>query len=115
MSNYKNLIVWKKSIELTVKIYEILKNYPKEELFWLVSQMKRSVISIPSNIAEWYWRNWKQEYKQFLWIAKGSSFELETQLLISKELWFINDEKFNELNNLNSEIIKILTTIINKI
>ncbi|MDD3302223.1 MAG: four helix bundle protein, partial [Candidatus Gracilibacteria bacterium] len=68
-----------------------------------------------SNIAEGYGRNGKQEYKQFLGIAKGSSFELETQLLISKELGFINDEKFNELNNLNSEIIKILTTIINKI
>lgn len=77
--------------------------------------MKRAVISIPSNIAEWYWRNWKQEYKQFLWIAKGSCYELESQLIISKELWFINETDFNSLFNLNTEIIKILITIISKI
>ena len=115
MSNYQDLIVWKKSIELTVKIYNILNTYPKEEIYWLVSQMKRCVTSIPSNIAEWYWRNWKQEYKQFLWIAKWSSFELETQLIISKELLFINEKDFNNLYWINLEIIKMLTTIISKI
>jgi len=68
--NYKNLIVWQKSMELCLKIYKITEKFPKDELYWLTSQIRRASISIPSNIAEWYWRNWKQEYKQFLWMAK---------------------------------------------
>lgn len=101
MSNYKDLIVWKKSIDLTKVLYEVIWKFPNTELFWLSSQMKRAAISIPSNIAEWYWRNWILEYKQFLWISKWSSFELETQIILWKELWFINNNDFEKLYWLN--------------
>ena len=115
MNNYKELIVWRKSIELCENIYKITNKYPKDELYWLVSQMRRCSISIPSNIAEWHWRLNKKEYKQFLWISKWSCNELETQLIISEKLWFIDKNKLNILLDLNLEIIKILSTIINKI
>ena len=84
-TNYKNLIVWQKSIQLVKEIYIIVSKFPKEEKYWLVDQIKRCVVSIPSNIAEWHERNYNSEIIRFLYISKGSTAELETQLIISKE------------------------------
>ena len=82
VNNYKDLIVWQKSMSLAVKIYQIVKLLPKEELFVLSDQMRRAVVSIPSNISEGHQRNSSKEFKHFLSIAKGSLGELETQLLL---------------------------------
>lgn len=89
---HKDLDVWKKSIELVTVIYDITKQFPKEEMFGLVSQMRRAAISIPSNIAEGATRNSKKEFKQFLYIALASASELETQIIIAKNLNYIDKE-----------------------
>ncbi len=101
MNNYKDLLVWQKSIDYTLLVYSILKSFPKEEMYSLTSQIKRSLISIPSNIAEGAGRNSKKEFNQFLSIALASSFELETQLIIALKLSYIeNDECLKELNHI---------------
>jgi len=92
MNNFRELIVWQKSIDLVVKIYDITKNFPKEEKFNLISQMQRAATSIPSNISEGAGRNTNAWFKQFLTIAIGSAHELETQIIISKKLGYINEE-----------------------
>ncbi|MDM1074051.1 four helix bundle protein [Empedobacter brevis] len=108
MNNYKDLLVWQKSIDYTLLVYSILKSFPKEEIYSLTSQIKRSLISIPSNIAEGAGRNSKKEFNQFLSIALASSFELETQLIIALKLSYIeNDECLKELNHIQNMIAKL--------
>lgn len=87
MRTHKDLIVWQKSMELVEKVYKITNKLPKSELFGLISQMQRSAVAIPSNIAEGAKREHKTEYIQFLSIANGSASELETQLLLTKKLY----------------------------
>lgn len=99
MALHKNLTVWKKRIELVKLIYLNTKSYPKEELFGLVSQIRRSVVSIPSNIAEGYGRGSKKECEHFLYIALGSASELETQLIISNELEYLSEDNFQLLDS----------------
>jgi len=79
-SSYRGLLVWQKSLDLTAAIYKLVKKLPKEELYALSDQMRRAVISIPSNIAEGQDRNTKKEFIQFLHVSRGSKAELETQL-----------------------------------
>ena len=86
--SYRDLLVWQKGIQLSVLIYRLSKGFPREDLYGLTSQMRRSAVSIPSNIAEGAGRLNTQEYRQFLGIARGSSFELQTQLTIAKELGY---------------------------
>jgi len=112
MTTHKDLNVWKKSMNLVVLVYKVTGQFPKEELFGLVSQMRRAAVSIPSNIAEGHGRNSEKELTRFLYISLGSASELETQLLLSKELGFLNNESFNDLSNLNNEVIKMLTSLI---
>ena len=108
MNNYKDLLVWQKSTAYTIYVYSILKSFPKEEIYSLTSQIKRSLISIPSNIAEGAGRNSKKEFNQFLSIALASSFELETQLIIALKLNYIeNDECLKELNHIQNMIAKL--------
>ena len=97
MNRYKELLVWQKSIDLAVEVYQLTEKLPKEEKFGLISQINRSVISIPSNIAEGAGRNTSKEFNNFLGIAQGSSFELDTQLIISNRLNFITDEDYQKL------------------
>lgn len=111
-SMYKKLLVWQKSIELVKNIYQVTKKYPKEELYSLVDQIKRSAVSISSNIAEWSSRNWNKEFINFLHIAKWSATELETQIIISKELWFISDEDYKLISEKIIEILKMLSSLI---
>ena len=105
--SHKDLNVWKKSIDLVDIIYKVTKSFPKEEIYCLTNQIRRSVISIPSNIAEGAARNSKKEFIQFLYIALGSLSELETQIIIANRQGY--------LNNLNSllENIKVIQKLIN--
>jgi len=106
---HHQLHAWKRAIAFVKQIYQITGEFPAEEKFGLVSQMRRSAISIASNISEGAGRNNKKEFNQFLGIAQGSSSELETQLIISRELGFMNeklaDELINELDNISKMII----------
>lgn len=115
MNSFKELIVWKKSVNLCTEIYKVTKTYPKDELYGLVSQIRRSTVAIPSNIAEGYRRGHKAEYVQFLRIAYGSASELETQLLISFNVGYISQEIFNKLTFLLDEILKMLNKLISSI
>ena len=104
MHNFKELKVWKAGIELTKVIFQVTRLFPAEERYGLTSQIIRSAISIPSNIAEGCGRISNKDFKHFLTIALGSSFELETQIIIAKEFNYINEE---ELNDISSQIIEI--------
>jgi four helix bundle protein len=108
MHNFKELRVWQKSIDLTVEIYTALSDFPQEEKFGLISQMKRAAVSIPSNVAEGAGRNSNKEFKHFLSISLGSLFELETQLIISNRLNLINTELTQELNDKISELQRMI-------
>lgn len=95
ISSYKDLLVWQKAITLVKEIYLLTKTLPEEEKFGLISQMRRCAVSIPSNIAEGWRRNSTKSYVQFLTIARGSLLELETQIIICKELTYISNENYN--------------------
>lgn len=115
INSYKDLVVWQKAFELSKRIYLATTHFPKSETYGLTAQIRRCAVSIPSNIAEGSARGYRQEYIQFLKIAFASGAELETQLLLSKELKFMHLEKFNELNNLLTEIMKMLNKLISKL
>lgn len=115
LNSYKELIVWQKSFELSKRVYLITNQFPKSEIYGLVSQIRRAAVSIPSNIAEGYTRNHRQEYIQFLRIAFASGAELETQLLLAKELQFINTIEFTDLDGLLTEIMKMLNKLISSL
>lgn len=115
IGNHKNLKVWQKGIELVKNIYTETNSFPEDEKFGLTSQMKRCAVSIPSNIAEGCGRNSANELIRFLYIAVGSAAELETQIILSKELNFLKEIKAKELITLNNEIIRMLTSLIRSI
>ncbi len=108
LSSYKDLKVWQKSIDLVLELYKITNLFPKSEIYGLVSQMRRSAVSIPSNIAEGYSRKHRQEYAQFIRVVFASGAELETQIIISKELKFVSEKEFNRLEILLVEVMKML-------
>ncbi len=114
MRNHKDLIVWQKSIVLVKEIYEVSSSFPKEEIYGITSQMRRAAVSIPSNIAEGYGRGYEKELIHFLYVALGSASELETQLIICKDIAYLNEEAFDRLNSLNIEIVRMLSSLINK-
>lgn len=114
MRNHKDLIVWQKSMTLVKELYKMTQSFPKEELYGITSQIRRAAVSIPSNIAEGYGRGHEKELIQFLYIALGSASELETQLIICKEIGYVNEAEYDKLNDLNIEIIKMLSALINK-
>lgn len=107
MHNVENLKIWQKSIDLTKSVYLLSAELPSDEKFGLTSQIKRSAISIPSNIAEGAGRNSQKEFKHFLSIANGSAYELHTQLLLTIELKLINKEKVQPVIELCIEIQKM--------
>jgi four helix bundle protein len=86
VNNFKDLKIWKKAIELVKKVYVVSSKLPKEEIYGLTSQMRRSAFSIPSNVAEGFRRQHNNEFKQFLYITLGSCAELETQTIIAEDL-----------------------------
>jgi len=113
IKSYKDLVVWQKSMQLVREIYELTKLFPKDEQYALSNQMRRAVVSIPSNIAEGYKRKGLGEYIQFLSIANSSAAELETQLLITQDI-YPNTNPSISLSTLE-EIQKMLSTIIRKL
>lgn len=115
MQSYRDLIVWQKGLDLVTKIYDTTSQFPKEEIYGLTSQMRHSAVSIPSNIAEGYARKHKQEYIQFLRIAFGSGAELETQVEIAKRLHYISGESTQEIENLLTEVMKMLNKLISSL
>jgi len=112
MHNYKELKVWQKSRELVKFIYQFTKKYPKEEMFSLTSQIRRSVVSIPSNIAEGAGHTSKKEFSRFLEIAYASTCELDTQIILTYDLDFIHVEELNTSASYIEEIQKMLNGLI---
>ena len=112
---YKELKVWQKGIELTKAVYDVVKFLPKEEMYALSDQMRRAVISIPSNIAEGYKRNSDKDFIHFLSIANGSAAELETQMIIAVELGFLSQEQAQLSLCLCEEVEKMLNSLIGKL
>ena len=109
IKSYKDLLIWKKGITIVKLVYQLVKTFPQEEMYALSSQLKRASVSIPSNIAEGYGRNTDKSFSHFLDIARGFLFEIETQLIIAKELGFItNLELFQELLNQIEEESKMI-------
>ena len=115
MDSYKDLIVWQKSILLVKDVYLVTAKFPGSELYGIVNQMRRSAVSIPANLAEGYARKSKKEYSQFIAISFGSATELETYLIISKELRFIDEEVYNKLTSLLTEILKMLNVLLSRL
>jgi len=115
MHKYKELKLWQKSIDLVTRIYEVTRDFPSNEKFGLVSQINRSAVSIPSNIAEGAGRNSDKEFMKFLAIAHASSFELETQLIISNNLGYLSAGKLKELVDLINELQKMNFSIQSKL
>jgi four helix bundle protein len=109
---YRDLEVWLKSKALTKEIYLLTKTFPKDELYGLVSQIRRCAISVPSNIAEGYGRQHKKETIHFLFVARGSLNELETQLYISNDLDYIDESKINILIATIEECRRLLSGLI---
>lgn len=115
MANFKELLVWQKSINFVTEIYELTNDFPKNEMYGLISQIRRASISIPSNIAEGNSRRSVADYLQFLKIARGSCAEVETQLIIAQNLKFLNEELYLKLNQDIIEISKMLNGLINSL
>ena len=115
MKSHKDLIVWQKSMSLVKRLYEITSSYPKDEIFGITSQMRRAAVSIPSNIAEGYGRLYEKDTVRFLSTALGSASELETQMLISKQLMLASDQELDDLLMLNNEIIRMLVALSKKL
>lgn len=114
MLPYKKLIVWQKSFTLTLSIYKITSTFPETEKFGLQSQIRRAAVSIPSNIAEGSKRGTAKDFASFLRIALGSGAELETQLLLVRELGYISQSDYSQTDKELTEVLKILTVLIKK-
>ncbi len=116
IKSYKDLLIWKKGITVVKLVYHLVKTFPPEEIYALCSQLKRASVSIPSNIAEGYGRNTDKPFSHFLDIARGSLFEIETQLLIANGLGFITDEKiYQELLSQIEEESKMINAFSKKL
>ena len=115
VNSYRDLIVWQKSMSLVTEIYAVSQAFPAQEMYGLTNQMRRSSVSIPSNIAEGYGRNSTGDYKRFLQISVGSLFELQTQLEIAFNLGYLAQEKFNNLLDSSKELDRMLLSLIKKI
>ncbi len=113
--NYRDLNVWKKSVELSKLVYLISQTFPANQQYGLRSQIERSAVSVASNIAEGSGRNGTNEFIYHLGIAQGSLFEVETQLIIANEIGFLPAEKLNDLLNLSEEIGRMINGLIIKL
>ena len=115
IKTFRDLIVWQKSMHLVTQIYWASGNFPKSEFYGLIYQLRRSAISIPSNIAEGYGRRFTEDYVRFLQIFVGSLYELQTQLEISKKLEYLTEFEFNGLYENTREIERMLLSLVSKI
>jgi len=108
MKTYREIICWQKAIALVKSVYKLTNKFPHSEQFGLTSQLRRASVSIPSNIAEGFGRGSNKDFRRFLDIARGSLFELQTQLYIAKELEYINTELFDKIFEQRREVERIL-------
>lgn len=115
MKTYTELFIWQKSMELVTIIYQDTQGFPKEEVYGLTSQIRRSAVSIPSNIAEGFGRKSNPDFIRFLKISMGSLFELQTQLRISKNIKFLDEPRFNVLFEETREVERMLSSFIQSI
>ncbi|MFZ4413737.1 MAG: four helix bundle protein [Bacteroidales bacterium] len=115
MNSYKELIVWQKAMDLIVEVYHATGDYPKEEKFGLSSQMRRAVVSIPSNIAEGFGRKTTVDFIHFLHIARGSLYEFQTQAEASMRLSYLSDQNCTQLIEKSVEIEKLLNGLIHSL
>ncbi len=111
-SRYQDLVVWQKAMSLAKAVYQLTKKFPDDERFGLTSQLRRAVVSIPSNIAEGQGRLTKGEFKQFLGTARGSVFEVETQLLLASDLNYIDPVVSKTTLELSGEVSRMLNGLI---
>lgn len=109
---YRDLKVWQRSIQLSVAVYEFTRSFPSDELYGLRSQLRRASVSIASNIAEGYGRRSRGEFIQFLGIARGSNYEVQTQLVIAQEMRFGTRDNIELCESLSHEIEKMLNALI---
>jgi four helix bundle protein len=105
-----DLTVWQRAIDLTVSVYRLTKDFPREEIYGLVSQLRRASVSVASNIAEGRGRLNPAEFRQFLGVALGSTFEIKTQLIVAKRLEMGRSEAIGEAMALSEEVSKMLTS-----
>lgn len=115
ITSHKDLEVWRKSMDLVENVYKLTKDYPKEELYGITSQIRRATVAIPLNITEGFHRHHIKEYVQFLYIAKGSAAELETLLEIAERLELSHTTDLNGIQRLLSEILRMLSGLISKL
>jgi four helix bundle protein len=115
VNSYKDLLVWQRGMDLVVSVYEIAARLPVSEQFGLISQMRRSAISVPSNIAEGYGRQATGEYRHHLSIARGSLLELETQLLLCQRLKYLRERETPAIADKITELSKMLGSLISKL
>ena len=113
--SYRDLIVWQKTMELVTVIYSKTREFPKEEKYGLTMQIRRCAVSVPSNIAEGYGRNSTPDYIRFLNIARGSLYELQTQLEIAVNLGYLKDTIFKDLLQSVNEVERMLNSLIGKL
>jgi len=113
--SYKDLLVWQRAIQMTLAIYRLTEGFPKDERFGLTSQLRRAGVSVASNIAEGYGRLSTGEYKQFLGMARGSNLEVQTQLVIARELGFGNVELIEKADGLSQEVARMLIALLRKL
>jgi four helix bundle protein len=112
LKNYRELKVWQRAYQLCLEIYKITKRFPNEERYGLTSQIRRAAVSVPSNIAEGYGRKTTPEYIRFLYIAYGSNCEMETQILLSGDLGYIETGKLEILQEGIGEVERMLKGLI---
>ncbi len=112
-TDYKELAAWQRSMDLVREVYLCTRSFPRDELFGLSSQMRRAAVSVPSNIAEGKGRYSQKELIQFLYKARGSLMELETQIIIARDLDYLNEGTGQTLSTRTLEVIRILSGLIN--
>lgn len=110
---FRDLIVWQKAYNFALGVYKATRGFPKTEIYGITNQIQRAAISIPANIAEGYERQHRKEYIQFLMIAKGSLGEVETYLMLARDLGYLKDTQYNELDEQRQEVGKLLRGLIN--
>jgi len=108
MHNYRELKIWHKAIDLSVDIYELVADYPNDEKFGLVSQLRRASVSVPSNIAEGSSRGSEKDFARFLTMSLGSLFEIETQLIISQRVNYIKNDELEEFKTKIIDLIRMI-------
>lgn len=115
VESYKDLKVWQRAIQMTLAVYRTSSSFPKEELFGLIGQMRRSSTAVATRIAERYGRGTPAEYRHYLGMARGSNLELQTQLVIVSELAYTDSKSITEIESLSAEVAKMLNTLLSKL